>query len=60
MSREDVIINIMSNYSSYGVELEWLEEQIRSGERQGFSYQTIYTGLRMAMGSATDQEERNA
>lgn len=57
MSREDVIVNMMSNYGRYGLTLEWLEEQIRSGEKHGFSYQTIYTGLRMAMGNVTEQEE---
>ncbi|MEY8356511.1 hypothetical protein AALB39_24610 [Lachnospiraceae bacterium 54-53] len=57
MSREDVIINIMSNYGKYGVTLEWLEESIRGGEQKGFSYQTIYTGLRMALSSNTDHEE---
>lgn len=56
MLREDVIINIMSNYGKYGITLEWLEEQIRSGECQGFSYQTIYTGLKMALSSCTDHE----
>lgn len=57
MTREDVINNIMVNYEEYGIDREWLEESIRSGEEQGFSYQTIYTGLRMALGSATGQEE---
>jgi hypothetical protein len=56
MLREDVIINIMSNYGKYGITLEWLEEQIRSGECQGFSYQTIYTGLKMALSNTTDHE----
>ncbi len=57
MLREDVIINIMLNYGKYGITLEWLEEQIRSGECKGFSYQTIYTGLRMALSNNTDHEE---
>jgi hypothetical protein len=57
MSKEDVIINIMSNYGRYGVTMEWLEEQIWGGEQQGFSYQAIYTGLRMALSSTTDHEE---
>lgn len=56
MLREDVIINIISNYGKYGMTLEWLEEQIRSGECQGFSYQTIYTGLKMALSNTTDHE----
>lgn len=57
MTREDVINNIMVNYQEYGIDREWMEESIRSGEEQGFSYQTIYTGLRMALGSVTGQEE---
>lgn len=57
MTKTDVINNIMANYQQYGIDREWLEESIRSGEEQGFSYQTIYTGLRMALGSATGQED---
>lgn len=57
MTKTDVINNIMANYQQYGIDQEWLEESIKSGEEQGFSYQTIYTGLRMALGSATGQEE---
>ena len=57
MSRQDVINNIMANYSQYGVDRETIEEQIRSGEAEGFSYQTIYTGLRMAMASAFGTNE---
>lgn len=57
MTRKDVINNIMVNYGPYGVDIETIEEQIKSGEAQGFSYQTIYTGLRMALGKAFGVEE---
>jgi len=57
MTKQDVINNIMVNYRNHGVSLEWLEEMIHSGEEQGFSYQTIYTGLRMALGSNTEEQE---
>lgn len=57
MTKQEVINNITANYSVYGVSGEWIEEQIRGGEREGFSYQTIYTGLRMALGSQFGREE---
>lgn len=47
----------MANYSRYRVDRETVEPQIRSGEAEGFSYQTIYTGLRMAMASAFGTNE---
>lgn len=57
MTRNDIINNIMVNYGPYGVDIEAIDEQIKSGEVQGFSYQTIYTGLRMALGQAFGVEE---
>ena len=57
MTRQDVIDNIMANYSRYGVDRETIEQQIRSGETEGFSYQTIYTGLRMALAGAFGTDE---
>lgn len=51
MTRDDVINNIKSNYSQYGIDMKTIEDNIRSGESHGFSYQTIYTGLRMALSS---------
>ena len=57
MTRNDVVNNIMANYRKYGISQEWLEDEIRSGEQQGFSYRTIYTGIRMALGNVTGQEE---
>jgi len=57
MNREDVINNIMSTYGKYGFTRESIEEQVKSGERHGFSYQTIYTGLRMSLGGVTGERE---
>lgn len=57
MTRTDVINNLIVNYGRYGIDIEAIEEQIKSGEAQGFSYQTIYTGLRMALGSIFGVEE---
>jgi len=57
MTKQDVINNIMANYGKYGIDMAMVEEQIKSGEKQGFSYQTIYTGLRMALGNATGERE---
>ena len=57
MTRQDVINNIMANYGRYGMDRETIEQQIRSGEAEGFSYQTIYTGLRMALSGAFGTDE---
>lgn len=57
MTREDVFMNIKNNYGKYGVSDAEIEEQITSGEAQGFSYRTIYTGLRMAYGRSYNVEE---
>lgn len=57
MSRQDVINNIMASYGRFGVTVDLIEEDIRSGEEQGFSYLTIYTILRMALASAFGTEE---
>ncbi len=57
MTRTDVINNLIVNYGRYDIDIEAIEEQIKSGEAQGFSYQTIYTGLRMALGSTFGVEE---
>jgi hypothetical protein len=57
MTREDLFLNIKTNYSKYGITDEIIEQEIQSGEAHGFSYQTIYTGLKMAFGSAFNTEE---
>lgn len=57
MNRQDIINNIMANYDRFGVTPDAIEENIRDGEKQGFSYLTIYTGLRMALASAFGTEE---
>lgn len=43
MTRKDVINNIMVNYSPYGVDIETIEEQIKSGEAQVFLPNDIYS-----------------
>lgn len=57
MTREDIINNIRSNYNQYGVDMEQIEDNIRTGEAQGFSYQTIYTGIRMALATVFNTNE---
>lgn len=51
MNREDVIQNLLRTYQTYGVTRAWIEQEINSGLSHAFSYQTIYTGLRMALGN---------
>ncbi|MBB2184774.1 hypothetical protein H0486_18115 [Lachnospiraceae bacterium MD1] len=57
MSREDIITNLLSTYAKYGVTRFILEQEIESGLKQGFSYQTIYTGLRMTLGNVFHERE---
>lgn len=57
MTREEVLNNIRASYSRYGLSDDDILHEIESGEAQGFSYQTIYTGLRMALGRAYNVEE---
>lgn len=57
MTKQDVINNIMANYGDLGITLEEVEGVIASGEQRGFSYQTIYTGIRMSLGEVTGREE---
>jgi hypothetical protein len=51
MTREEVVSNLYSTYSKHGVTKFMIEAEIDGGLAKGFSYQTIYTGLRMAMGN---------
>lgn len=57
MKKQDVINNIMASYRDCGMTEEVLEGLISSGEKQGFSYQTIYTGIRMMLGEQNGREE---
>jgi hypothetical protein len=57
MNKEDVINNLLSTYAKYGVTRFILEQEIESGLKQGFSYQTIYTGLRMTLGNVFHERE---
>ena len=49
MTREDVLRNVQVNYGKFGMDMNMVEEIIKSGEVQGFSYSTIYMGLKMAL-----------
>lgn len=57
MTRQEVITKIIDKYGKYGVTANDLKHSIETGEAQGFSYQTIYTGLRMALGSTYGEQE---
>ena len=57
MDRDTVFMNIRNTYGKYGVSDAEIDEQIASGEAQGFSYGTIYTGLRMAYGNMYNEHE---
>lgn len=57
MTRNDVVKNLMSTYGKHGVTELLIEDEIESGLKHGFSYQTIYTGLRMALGNAFNVRE---
>lgn len=58
MTRQDVINNIMASYKDCGVTLYQVEALVKSGELEGFSYRTIYTGLRMALGMEHGRNEK--
>lgn len=57
MTRSDVVNNLYSTYGKHGVPKFLIEEEIESGLKHGFSYQTIYTGLRMALGNCYNVRE---
>ena len=57
MKREEVVKNIMSTYKKFGVTEKEIEEVIDSGLKNGFSYDAIYTGLRLSYGNACGVEE---
>lgn len=57
MNRQDVVNNLLSTYSKHGVPRFLIEEEIEGGLKKGFSYQTIYTGLRMALGNCFNERE---
>lgn len=57
MTREDVVKNLLSTYGKYGVTKELIESDIDDGLKHGFSFETIYTGLRLAMGKCFNERE---
>lgn len=57
MKREEVVKNIMSTYKGFGVTEKEIEEVIDSGIKNGLSYDVIYTGLRLTLGSVLGIDE---
>lgn len=47
----------MNTYGKHGVTRLLIEQEIDGGLEKGFSHQTIYTGLRMAMGNIYNERE---
>jgi len=56
MTREMVIQNIMNNYSQYGITEDTIIPLIDSGEKQGFSYDLIYLGIKMELCKLAGEE----
>lgn len=58
MTFDEALNRLVNKYGKYGFSKEMLSEQLQDGVmNQGFSLNMTYNGLRMALGSATGQEE---
>lgn len=58
MTFDEALNKLSSKYEKYGFTKQFLSEQLKDGVmNQGFSVNMTYNGLRMALGSATGQEE---
>lgn len=58
MTFSEALNKLVNKYGKYGFSKEMLSEQLQDGVmNQGFSLNMTYNGLRMALGSATGQEE---
>ncbi|WP_274420350.1 hypothetical protein [Blautia sp. XA-2221] len=58
MTFNEALNKLSNKYEKYGFSKEMLSEQLQDGVmNQGFSLNMTYNGLRMALGSATGQEE---
>lgn len=58
MTFNEALNRLVNKYGKYGFSKEMLSEQLQDGVmNQGFSLNMTYNGLRMALGSATGQEE---
>jgi len=56
MDKQTIIQNIMTNYSKYGITEDTIIPLIDSGEKQGFSYDLIYLGLKMVLCKLAGEE----
>lgn len=57
MTFNEALNKLSNKYEKYGFSKEMLSEQLQDGVmNQGFSLNMTYNGLRMALGSATGQE----
>lgn len=58
MTFDEALNRLVNKYGKYGFDRELLSLQLQDGVmNQGFSLNMTYNGLRMALGSATGQEE---
>lgn len=58
MTFNEALDRLFNKYGKHGFSKEMLSEQLQDGVmNQGFSLNMTYNGLRMALGSATGQEE---
>jgi len=56
MDKHTIIQNIINNYSQYGITEDTIIPLIDSGEKQGFSYDLIYLGLKMELCKLAGEE----
>jgi len=58
MTFDEALNRLVNKYGKHGFSKEMLSEQLQDGVmNQGFTLNMTYNGLRMALGSATGQEE---
>lgn len=57
MTRELIILNIMNNYSRYGITEDEINQIIDSGLKEGLNYDAIYLGLSMSLSSIYGEEQ---
>lgn len=56
MDRETLIQNVLTNYGQYGVTREIVEPLIELGEKEEFSYDLIYLGLKTQLCKLSGEE----
>ena len=57
MTRELIILNIMNNYSKYGITEDEINQLIDSGLEVGLNYDAIYLGISMSFSAVHDEEQ---